>query len=154
VPRFQHPVWICPRCGARLVTKNLWHSCGAFTLEALFPRSDPSVVALAWRFVDMLRALGDVQVIPQKTRLVCVARVRFAGFTPRKDHFVASFALHRWLTSPRVRRKQDYGPKWRVHFVAIRSVDDLDDELKAWLQESHDSVGMQEGRPGPPSRTP
>ena len=28
---------ICPRCGARLVTRNLWHSCGAFTLEGLFP---------------------------------------------------------------------------------------------------------------------
>jgi hypothetical protein len=143
VPPSQPPVWICPRCGARLITKNLWHSCGRFTLEALFARSNPSVVNLAGRFVDILRTLGDVQIIPQKTRLVCVARVRFAGLTPRKDHFVASFALHRWLKSPRVTRKQDYGPTWRVHFVPIRSVDDLDDELKAWLQESHDSVGMQ-----------
>jgi hypothetical protein len=118
--------------------------CGRFTLEALFARSDPSVVSLASRFVDMLRSLGDVQIIPQKTRRVCVARVRFAGFTPRTDHFVASFALHRWLKSPRVTRKQDYGARWRTHFVPIRSVDDLDDELKAWLQESHDLVGMQQ----------
>jgi hypothetical protein len=141
-------VWTCPKCGARLITKNLWHSCGRFTLEGLFARSDPSVVSLARRFVDMLRALGDVQIIPQKTRLVCVARVRFAGLTPRKDHFVASFALRRWLKSSRVARKQDYGPKWRAHFVPIRSIGDLDDELKRWLQESHDSVGMQEKRPG------
>jgi hypothetical protein len=143
----EHPVWICPRCGARLITKNLWHSCGRFTLEALFARSDPSVVDLARRFVDILRTLGDVQIIPQKTRLVCVARVRFAGFTPRKDHFVASFALHRWLKSSRVTRKQDYGPKWRAHVVPIRAADDLDHELKAWLQESHNSVGMQRLRP-------
>ena len=95
----------------------------------------------------MLRMLGDVQVISQKTRLVCVARVRFAGLTPRKDHFVASFALHRWLKSSRVTRKQDYGPKWRAHFVPIRSAADLDDELKAWLQEAHDVVGMQQQRP-------
>jgi uncharacterized protein DUF5655 len=140
----QQPVWICPKCGARLITKNLWHSCGHFTLEALFARSDPSVVRLARKYVDILRTLGDVQVIPQKTRLVCVARVRFAGLTPRKDHFVASFALHRWLKSPRVSRTQDYGPRWRLHSVPIRSVDDLDDELKAWLQEAHDVVGVQE----------
>jgi hypothetical protein len=108
-------------------------------------RSDPSVVRLARRFIEMLRALGDVQIIPQKTRLVCVARVRFAGLTPRKDHFVASFALHRWLKSPRVIRTHDYGPRWRAHFVAIRSAGDLDDELKGWLQESHDLVGMQHG---------
>jgi hypothetical protein len=146
VSRSHHPVWTCPKCGARLITKNLWHSCGHFTLEALFARSDPSVLNLAWRFVDILRTLGDVQIIPQKTRLVCVARVRFAGLTPRKDHFIASFALHRWLNSPRVTRRQDYGPNWRAHFVPIRSVDDLDDELTGWLQESHDSVGLQAER--------
>jgi hypothetical protein len=143
VPLSQRPAWTCPRCRARLITKNLWHSCGRFTLEALFARSDPSVATLARRFVDILQTLGDVQIIPQKTRLVCVARVRFAGLTPRKDYFVANFALHRWLKSSRVIRKQEYGPKWRAHFVPIRSVDDLDDELTTWLQESHDSVGMQ-----------
>src|SRR5262245_61656646 len=121
----------------------MWHSCGKFTLDALFAKSRPGVLDIARSYVRMLQSLGDVQIIPQKTRLVCVARVRFAGLTPRKDHFVASFALHRWLKSPRVTRKQDYGPKWRAHFVPIRSVDDLDDQLKAWLQESHDSVGMQ-----------
>ena len=81
MPLKRRPVWTCPRCGARLITKNLWHSCGRFTLDALFARSDPSVVRVARRFIEMLRALGDVQIIPQKTRLVCVARVRFAGLT-------------------------------------------------------------------------
>jgi hypothetical protein len=149
----QSPLWTCPRCGARLITRNLWHSCGRFTLEALFARSDPAVVNVARRFIDILRGLGDVQILPQKTRLVCVARVRFAGLTPRKSHFVANFALRRWLKSSRVARTQDYGPKWRAHFVPIRSVDDLDDELKAWLQESHDLVGRQERLPRPVRRT-
>jgi|SRR3990172_1157691 len=94
------PLWTCPKCGARLVSKNLWHSCGRFTLEALFASSEPRVLALAKRYVAILRSLGDVQVIPQKTRLVCVARVRFAGLVPRKDHFVAGFALHRPANAP------------------------------------------------------
>jgi hypothetical protein len=88
---------ICPRCGARLVTRNLWHSCGTHTLEGLFPTSELAVLDLARNYVAMLYTLGDVQVIPQKTRLTCVARVRFAGLQPRKDSFLASFALHRWL---------------------------------------------------------
>ena len=134
---------ICPRCGARLVTRNLWHSCGKYTLEGLFPRSDPAVVDLARKYVAMLYSLGDVQIIPQKTRLTCVARVRFAGLQPRKDSFLASFALHRWLDSPRIVKTTDYGPRWRAHFVAVQNESDLDDELKAWLQESHDIVGTQ-----------
>ena len=55
----------------------------------------------------MLHALGDVQVIPQKTRLTCVARVRFAGLQPRKNGSLASFALHRWLDSPRIIKTAD-----------------------------------------------
>ena len=75
---------ICPRCGARLVTRNLWHSCGNYTLEGLFPRSDPAVVDLARKYVAILYSLGDVQVIPQKTRLTCVARVRSQAFSPER----------------------------------------------------------------------
>ena len=138
-------LWVCPRCGARLVSRNLWHSCVQVTLEELFAKSDPAVLELARAYVSMLRSLGDVQVIPQKTRLVCVARVRFAGLSPRKDGFLANFALHRWLDSPRIVKTADYGPRWRSHLVLVQSHVDLDDELNEWLQEAHDVVGLQRG---------
>jgi hypothetical protein len=143
----QRELWICPRCGARLITRNLWHSCGEFSLETLFASADESTLDLARRYVEVLHTLGDVQVLPQKTRLVCVARVRFAGLEPRKVGFVANFALHRWLDSPRIVKTVDYGPRWRAHFVRIRSVADIDEELIAWLQESHDVVGLQSDLP-------
>jgi len=139
----EHPVWHCRKCGARLVSRNLWHSCGRFTLEALFDGSAPDVLAAAHQYVALLESLGDVQVLPQKTRLVAVARVRFADLYPRKDHFLAAFALHRWLANRRIVKTIDYGPRWRGHYVRITSAADLDDELRAWLQESHDIVGMQ-----------
>ena len=139
------PLWICPKCGARLVSRNLWHSCGQFTLEALFAGSKPEVLAAARKYVALLASLGDVQILPQRTRLVAVARVRFAGLQPRKGHFMASFALHRRLTSPRIAKTDDYGPRWRGHYVRITSDADLNEELRAWLQESHDVVGMQRG---------
>ena len=125
----ERSLWHCPKCGARLVTRNLWHSCGRFTLEALFSGSTPEILAAARKYVALLESLGDVQVLPQKTRLVAVARVRFAGLYPHKNDFLASFALHRWLTSPRIVKATDYGPRWRAHFVRIASADDLDDEL-------------------------
>jgi len=136
-------LWICPRCGARLVSRNLSHSCGSFTLEALFESARPGVLEIARQYVAMLELLGDVQVLPQKSRLTCVARVRFAGLYPRRDGFYANFSLHRWLDSDRVVKTEDYGPRWRGHFVLVRSAADLDDELAAWLQESYDVVGLQ-----------
>jgi hypothetical protein len=111
-------LWICPKCGARLVSRNLWHSCGQHTLEDLFAGAAPEVLELARASVAMLRSLGDVQVIVQKSRLVCVARVRFAGLVPRKRGFQATFALHRWLDSPRVVKRVDYGPRRDVAATA------------------------------------
>jgi Domain of unknown function (DUF5655) len=140
-------LWICPRCGARLVGRNMSHSCGSWSLEELFARSTPRALELAREYVEVLASLGDVQVIPQRTRLVAVARVRFAGLAPRRDGFVANFALHRWVSSPRVVRTEEYGPRWRFHHVRVVSPADLDDELRAWLRESHDVVGLQ--LPGP-----
>jgi hypothetical protein len=152
----QRSLWHCPKCGARLVSRNLWHSCGQFTLDALFSGSTPGNLATARKYVALLKSLGDVQVLPQKTRLVAVARVRFAGLYPRKNDFLAAFALHRWLASPRVVKTADYGPRWRGHFVRVASAADLDDELRDWLRESHDVVGVQsdlvEGRAGPAKR--
>lgn len=83
---------------------------------------------------------------------MCVARVRFAGLYPRKSGFRAGFALRRWLKSPRIVKTVDYGPRWRGHFVDIRSAVDLDDELRGWLKESHDTVGMQSDLRASPRR--
>ena len=112
-------------------------------MERLFAASQRSVLRLARKYVAMLRSLGDVEVVPQKTRLTAVARVRFAGLEPRRDHFVASFALHRWVKSPRIAKTVDYGPRWRMHHVRVRTVSDLDAKLRRWLQEAHDVVGLQ-----------
>ena len=142
--REQRSVWLCPKCGARLITRNLWHSCGRFALEDLFKGARTGVLELARKYVAMLESLGDVQIIPQKTRLVCVARVRFAGLYPRKTGFQAAFALRRWLKDDRIVKTVDYGPRWRGHWVDIHSEDDLDEQLRSWLQESHDRVGLQD----------
>ena len=141
--RGRSPLWVCPDCGARLVSRNLWHSCVRSTLDALFEGAADAVRDAARRYVAVLQDLGDVQVIAQKSRLVCAARVRFAGLYPQKRSFLAAFALRRWLQSPRIVKRADYGPRWRGHFVRIRSSVDVDDELRAWLQESHDTVGVQ-----------
>src|SRR5262245_49877649 len=107
----ERSLWHCPTCGARLVSRNLWHSCGRFSLEALFSGSATGVVAAARKYVTLLESLGDVQVLPQKTRLVAVARVRFAGLYPHKNDFLAAFALHRWLANRRIVKTVDYGPQ-------------------------------------------
>jgi hypothetical protein len=42
-----------------------------------------------------------------------------------------------------------YGPGWQAHVVSVRVPSDLDGELRGWLQESHDTVGLQRGGDDP-----
>jgi hypothetical protein len=55
------------------------------------------------------------------------------------------FLLASMAGQPRIVKKADYRPRWRSHYVLVRSQADLDDELKTWLREAHDVVGLQRG---------
>jgi hypothetical protein len=79
------PLWTCPKCSAQFVSANMWHSCGRRSVEDLFARSDPHVFKLYLKFKRMVEGCGPVTMIPQKTRLVFMVRMRFAGFTVRKS---------------------------------------------------------------------
>lgn len=37
------PLWTCPMCGAKFLTKNMWHSCGEATMEDRWLAWDPDL---------------------------------------------------------------------------------------------------------------
>jgi hypothetical protein len=135
-------LWQCPKCGAKFVTPNMWHSCGVHSLEELFARSDPHVLPLFNRFVELVQSVGPVTVIPQKTRVVMMVRVRFAGAMPRKSHFIASFGFARRRESPRFYKIEQYAPHWYGHYTRVASEADFDEEFMDWIRESY-AVGEQ-----------
>jgi hypothetical protein len=75
------PLWVCPRCGHQLAGRNMWHSCGNYDLEHHFEKRPPLVRDLFDRLRAVIEEIGPVTVEPQKTRIVFLVRVRFAGVT-------------------------------------------------------------------------
>ncbi len=136
-------LWRCPECGAKLVTKNMSHSCGRYTLKDLFGKSDPSTYKIFRRVRQMVRACGPCIMIPQKTRVVFMVRVRFIGVYPRKHHLLCSIALPRRSPSARFVQIEEYAPHFMGHFLRINSEDQLDGQVQAWFRESY-TVGTQE----------
>jgi len=141
----KRPLWRCPKCGAKLVTRNLWHSCGRHSLKALFARSEPQVWRAYQALVTAVRAIGPITVIPQKTRVVFMTRIRFAGGTPRKSYFDAGFLYPRPLRSPRIAWSMKYYARCYGHRVHLRSPKDVDAQLRRWLRTAY-RVGNQEFR--------
>jgi hypothetical protein len=120
----------------------MWHSCGRFSLDALFAKSEPHVPKLFKKFAKMVRACGPVRMIPQKTRAVFQVRVRFAGCYPRKSYLLCAIALPRRRDSPRFVKIVEYTPHFIAHHFRIYSESELDAEVQSWLHEAYD-VGAQ-----------
>jgi hypothetical protein len=147
MPATLPPLWRCPKCGAKLVSRHLWHSCGKFSLAALFACSEPPVLPLFRQFAALVKKSGRVTMIPQKSRAVFMGRVRFASACPRKNWFLAGFILGRRVRHRRIVKVENFGPAILYHYVKITSAADLDATLLGWLRESYRYYGRQ-GRRG------
>jgi hypothetical protein len=152
-------LWTCPNCGHGFVSANIWHSCTRIDLDAAFAHTTRAVREAFDQFVELIAGCGPVTVIAQKTRIVVMARVRFAGAQVRRDRLIANFALSRRLDDPRF-TVEVYNPRWIAHRFVVRTPADLEiDGLDAWLCESYRDLGLQgslrrQGRPGgTPSET-
>jgi hypothetical protein len=149
------PLWKCPKCGHEFVTKNLWHSCGRYSLADHFEDSDPRVRELFDRFTGMVEACGPVTIYPEQSRIVCQVRVRFAGVVPRRRDLDVGVWLTRPAQHPRLRRTELIPPSTFVHHFRFKQPTELDDAFMAIVQEGY-AVGRQEhlerGAPRKPRR--
>ena len=138
-------LWSCPKCGAKLLTRNLWHSCGRATLEEWKNRMGPRARQLYHRFEDMIAACGEYHVAPAKTRIAFMGQVRFAGITSLSERGMScSFSLPRPLDSDRFARVEEVVPGWWVHRLRVTDVSQLDSEVQSWLRDSYRLMGQRE----------
>jgi hypothetical protein len=138
-------MWICPDCGVRLLTKNLWHSCGRATIADWHARMGPRARALFDRFEAMIASCGPYSLGPAKTRIAFLAEVRFAGISSLSEKgMTCTFALPYALESPRFARVWEIVPGWWGHRLRVTAPDQLDEEVQRWLGESYRLMGMRE----------
>jgi hypothetical protein len=136
-------LWICPQCSRTFANRNQSHFCGSpITLDEHFTRRDPRVRALFDRFVEHVRALGPVEVIPEKTRIAFHVRMAFAVLSPRATSLIGHFVLARRVEDSRFTRVDTISGKNHVHVFRIEDERDLDDGFLAFLAEAY-AVGEQ-----------
>jgi Domain of unknown function (DUF5655) len=139
------PLWTCPRCGERFAQANpREHSCGRFSADALFSRSEPHVRRIFDRLAAVAREFGLVRVYAQKTRIVIQARIRFASGQPRKSVLVANLLLPPGVASPRISKRSNYGSRHYIGAeVRLSSEAEVDDEMRRLMKLAY-RVGCQD----------
>jgi hypothetical protein len=95
------------------------------------------------RWLEAARACGKVTAYAQKSRIIIMARVRFAGAVVHASYLDAGLWLRRKADHPRLRKVEDFGRLgFGLHF-RLESPDDVDAELEALMREAY-RVGTQE----------
>ncbi|MGZ3587015.1 MAG: hypothetical protein ACXWQ6_11490 [Candidatus Limnocylindrales bacterium] len=140
-PAWERPLWTCPDCRQRYVTRNMWHSCAVVPWEAQF-EGRPKARALWDALRAMVEAEGPVTVVSTKTGLGFMTRVRFGGCQVRKDYLRCGVWLKRRYESPRIVRLEQWGPRDFGMFFLVREPEDLDDEVRRLFREAR-AVGDQ-----------
>jgi hypothetical protein len=139
----KRPLWRCPKCGHRFVTKNLWHSCGRYRLADHF-EGKPRVVRQTFdRLVATAKECGPVTVYAQKTRIVIQGRVRFAGVVVRRGWVDAGLWLKRRVDHPCLARVESFGRLGYGHHFRLEQPSDIDAALAVLVREAY-AIGQQD----------
>jgi hypothetical protein len=145
------PLWTCPKCGHRFVTRNMWHSCRRTPLSAVLRGVPADHVAVFRRFRDLLRQHGPLITVARRPRtIVFQVRVRFAGIHFRKAWVDANLWLERRASHPRLARVTDFreiGSHGYAHYFRFTAAAQLDRAFARLAGEAY-QVGAQSGRAG------
>jgi hypothetical protein len=139
----KRPLWKCPKCGHRFVTRNLSHSCVRIDIASHFRGRPPERRKTYARWVAAARASGRVVAYAQKSRITIMARVRFAGAVVHERYLDATLWMRRPVEHPLLRRSEDFGRLGFVHHFRLERPDDVDAPLEALVREAY-RVGTQE----------
>ena len=136
-------LWVCPRCGAKLVAKNMSHACGDYSIQKFLEDKGEHGRDLFDRFVALIARCGPYELAPAKTRVAFLAAVRFASVNRVGDDYLdVHFVLPRTIESPRFRKVEHFG-KVHVHHLRLRHRRDFDRKLAAWLRQSYVEYGQR-----------
>lgn len=141
--REKRPLWECPKCAQRFVTRNMSHSCGRYSIDGHFENKAPHIRGLFEELVRAARACGPVHVYAQKTRIVFQTRGRFVAVTPRKHHLGGHIWLKRPRSHPRIHRIDPLLDRDFVHNFRLTRAEDIDEDFRELIREAY-LVGKQE----------
>jgi len=140
--RAANRMWRCPDCKRQFANRNQSHACGRYTLASHFEGKPAAVRAIFDKLRHLTELNGPVTVLPEKTRIAFQVRMSFAAFVIRRNWIDGHVVLARRFEHPRFRRVETFSPRNHLHAFRFESVDEVDDEVAAWLAEAY-RVGQQ-----------
>jgi flagellar basal body-associated protein FliL len=108
------------------------------TENTLLKNASPEVTNMYNRFVDLVKAIGPVSILPTQTRIDFQARTIFASVYFKLESLEIQMVLPTIVQDARIIRVDTISSDKYAHNIMIKSLDDYDAQFNAWLQEAYD----------------
>lgn len=109
------------------------------TVDAVYAKSLPAVLAIQGALLAALRTLGPVTLDPKKTAIHLARRTAFGGIHPRKAYL--NIRVDRPLEGSRIVSTEQVSRNRRHNLVRLDSPADIDAELTEWLRDAFALAG-------------
>jgi hypothetical protein len=135
-------MWTCPQCDRDFSRAGQSHTCvPAGTLAETLADVRPDLRTVAEAALAALVDIGPVAVEPVRVGIFTRRVHKLAEIRPKATFVQLIVMLPRPVDDPRIAR-HDPGRGDRIaHYIRLRTVDDLDDQVRSWLAEAYDLAG-------------
>ena len=132
------PRWVCPHCEREFARAHQSHVCApAGSVDDTFVASPPGMRAIYDTIHEHLCSLGPVHEDAVAVGVFLKRDRKLAEVRPRSRDVSLALFLPRAVDDPRFSRVYRAGGSRIVHVIALRDVDEVDDQVRGWLTEAY-----------------
>jgi uncharacterized protein DUF5655 len=133
------PRWECPECGREFGNRNQAHVCvPGNTVADAFAGRPPVQREIYEEVAEHLRTLGPLHEDAVGVGVFLLSDRKLAEIRPMARALSVNLVLPRTVDSARVTRTERTAADKVWHIIRLTEVDQVDDELCAWLTEAYD----------------
>ncbi len=128
--------WKCPDFGKIFRNKNQWHSCYIVNIENHLKNKNQNIQETVKFLIEKIREFGDIKLNPVKSVIKVRSGATFMSIKLKKEYIELEFQLGYEVNEFPIHRAVRISKNRVLHFLTIDSIEDVDEQLIKWLNDS------------------
>lgn len=133
-------MWFCPVCNRKFKNTNQEHSCLLRPLEEHFSGKPEELEHIIRTILQHVNTFGYIQISSLKHAILIASQTTFLALKVKKDRVEIEFVLGEVREGFPVYKVVRVSKNRVAHFVAVGSLEEVDDYLLGLIREAYELV--------------